>query len=63
MGSNSNSKPAWAKHSSVRTDLPMLVVPRANRRKVEDMISPGKLVCVGTVYMKPHKGVIRIKAA
>ena len=63
MGSNSNSKPAWAKHSSVRTDLPLLVVPRTGKRKVTDMISPGQLVCIGTVYMKTHKGLIRIKAA
>jgi hypothetical protein len=63
MSSNSGFKPAWARKSSVRTDLPLLVVPRADKRKVGDMISPGQLVCVGTVYMKTHRGLIKIKAA
>lgn len=63
MSSNSDFKPAWAEKSSIRTDLPLLVVSRANKREITDMINPGQLVCIGTVYMKTHKGLIRIKAA
>ena len=63
MNTKSDFKPAWAKDSSIRTDLPLLVVPKANKKRVKDMISPGQLVCIGTVYMKTHRGLIRIKAA
>jgi len=63
VSTNSDFKPARAEKSSIRTDLPLLVVPRAGKRKIGDMTRPGQLVCIGTVYMKTHKGVIRIKAA
>ena len=63
MSNSSDFKPAWAKESSIRTDLPLLVIPRADKRKIRDMISPGQLVCIGTVYMKTHTGLIKIKAA
>jgi len=54
-------KPAWTHNGSIRTDLPLTVVAKASRRKLAETLSPGQLFCVGKVYMKTHKGTIRIK--
>ena len=63
METNSLLRPAWTRNSSIRTDLPLMVVPKADKRKVMDMISPGQLVFVGDVYLKTHNGLVKIKAA
>ena len=45
---------------SVRTDLPMIVIGR-KRKALMEKISTGQLFCVGKVYLKTHKGMIRIR--
>lgn len=54
-------KPAWTHNGSVRTDLPLTVVPKSDKRNLVETIVPGQLFCVGEVYLKTHKGLIRIK--
>jgi len=54
-------KPAWTHNSSIRTDLPLTITGKAGKKKIVEMINPGQLLCVGEVYLKTHKGLIRIK--
>ena len=61
MKTNCYLKPAWTYNGSIRTDLPLIVMKKANKRKVAKVISPGQLCCVGKVYIKTHNGLIRIK--
>ncbi len=61
MNTNCYLKPAWTHNGSVRTDLPLVVVPKARRRKLVEMLSPGQLLCVGEVYVKIQGGTIRIR--
>ena len=61
MKTNCYLKPAWTHNSSIRTDLPLTVVAKAGKQKIIEMISPGQLLCVGEVYLKTHKGTVRIK--
>jgi hypothetical protein len=61
MKTNCYLKPAWTHNSSIRTDLPLTVVGKAGKQKIIEMISPGQLLCVGEVYLKTHKGTVRIR--
>jgi hypothetical protein len=61
MGKNCYLRPAWTHNGSIRTDLPLTVLPKANKRKLTTMIRPGQLCCVGRVYLKTQDGLIRIK--
>ena len=61
MKRNCYLKPASTHNSSIRTDLPMTVIGRANKKKLMKTISPGQLLCVGKVYLKTHNGLVRIK--
>ncbi len=61
MVTNSYIKPAWTHNGSVRTDLPLTVVAKANKRKFTKAVHPGQLFCVGKVYLRTHNGSIRIK--
>lgn len=61
MKTNRYLKPAWTNNGSIRTDLPLTVVAKADRRKVIEMLNPGQLLCVGEVYLRTHKGTIRIR--
>ena len=60
METNRYLKPAWTHNGSVRTDLPLTVVAKANK-KVKQTVRPGQLFCVGKVYLKTNNGSIRIK--
>jgi hypothetical protein len=61
MKTSTYLKPAWTHNGSVRTDLPLVVTERANKKKLAAAICPGQLLCVGKVYLKTHDGLIRIK--
>ena len=61
MEANRYLKPAWTHNGSVRTDLPLMVVAKANIKKFAETIRPGQLFCVGKVYLRTHNGSIRIK--
>lgn len=61
MERNRYLKPAWTHNGSVRTDLPLMVVAKASKRKVKQTVRPGQLFCVGKVYLKTNNGSIRIK--
>jgi len=61
METNRYLKPAWTHNGSVRTDLPLTVVAKANKRKLTETVRPGQLFCVGKVYLRTHNGSIRIK--
>jgi len=61
METNRYLKPAWTHNGSVRTDLPLTVVEKSNKKKVEQAVRPGQLFCVGKVYLKTRNGSIRIK--
>jgi len=54
-------KPSWTQNGSIRTDLPLMVVPKTMRRKIREIASPGQLLCVGEVYLRTHDNIIRIK--
>jgi hypothetical protein len=54
-------KPAWTHNGSIRTDLPLTIIPKADRQKLTEMLLPGQLLCVGEVYIKTHKSIVRIK--
>ena len=54
-------KPAWVHNGSVRTDLPLTVVAKANIKKLTEIVRPGQLFCVGKVYLRTHNGSIRIR--
>lgn len=61
METNRYLKPALTHNGSVRTDLPLMVVTKADKKKVKQTVRPGQLFCVGKVYLKTHNGSIRIK--
>jgi hypothetical protein len=61
MNSNCYIKPSWTHNGSVRTDLPMTVFRKANKKKIMKIAFPGQLICVGKVYLKTHNGLIQIK--
>ena len=61
MKTNCYLKPAWAHNGSIRTDLPLMVIGKAGRKKCLEKIMPGQLVCVGKVYLKTHNGTVRIR--
>jgi len=61
MKTQSYLKPAWTHNGSIRTDLPLVVTQRANKKKLAASISPGQLLCIGKVYLKTQDGLIRIK--
>lgn len=61
MKTNRYLKPAWTNNSSIRTDLPLTVVAKASKKKIIEMLSPGQILCVGEVYLRTHKGTIRIR--
>jgi hypothetical protein len=48
-------------NGSIRTDLPLMVIGKAGRRKILEKTMPGQLVCVGKVYLKTHNGTVRIR--
>ena len=53
-------RPTWTHNGSIRTDLPLMVIPKQNKKKIEETLRPGQLLCVGKVYIKTHNGTIRI---
>ena len=61
MTTNCYLRPAWTHNSSVRTDLPLTVVGKADKKKIMEIVRPGQLFCVGEVYVKTHDGTVRIK--
>ena len=61
MNANCYLRPAWTHNGSVRTDLPLMVLGKADKKKVLEMVRPGQLLCVGEVYVKTHEGTVRIK--
>jgi len=61
MKTNSYIKPAWTHNGSVRTDLPVIVMPRMRRKGVSETLSVGQLACVGKVYIKTQNDLIRIR--
>jgi hypothetical protein len=61
MNTNCYLRPAWTHNGSVRTDLPLTVVGKADKKKIMEMVRPGHLFCVGEVYVRTHEGTVRIK--
>jgi hypothetical protein len=61
MKTNCYLRPAWTHNGSVKTDLPLTVIARANKKRIMEMVRPGQLVCVGKVYLKTHNGTVRIR--
>ena len=61
MEKNRYLRPAWTYNGSVRTDLPLTVVTKADKKKVAQTVQPGQLFCIGKVYLRTHDGSIRIK--
>ena len=61
MNRNGYLKPASTHNGSIRTDLPLTVASRSNKKKLIETLSPGQLFCIGKVYLKTHNGLIRIK--
>jgi len=59
MKENCYLKPSYS--GSVRTDLPLTVIAKASKRKLTEKICPGQLLCIGKVYLRTNKGLIRIK--
>ena len=48
-------------NGSIRTDLPLTVIGRIQKKQVTQRMTVGKLLCVGKVYIKTRKGLVRIK--
>jgi hypothetical protein len=61
MKTNRYLKPARTHNGSIRTDLPLMVIPKSNKKQLTEVISPGQLCCIGKVYLKTHNGLVRIK--
>ena len=61
MKRNCYLRPARTHNGSVRTDLPLTVIGKADKKKFMEMVRPGQLFCVGKVYVKTHDGTVRIK--
>jgi hypothetical protein len=60
MQNNCYVKPAWTHNGSIRTDLPMTVFPKIKLKKLEAVVVPGQLCCVGKVFVRTREGLIRI---
>jgi len=54
-------KPAWTHNGSIRTDLPLLLFPKARKRQVAAAVRVGQLCCVGRVYLKTCDSLVRIR--
>ena len=61
MKTNCYLKPAWTHNGSIRTDMPLTVVAKADKRKCAETLRPGQLFCVGKVYIKTQSGLVRIR--
>ena len=61
MKNNCYLKPAWTHNGSIRTDLPLTVIGKTEKKKIIEMLRPGQLCCVGKVYLKTNNCLIRIK--
>ncbi len=61
METNRYLKPAWTHNGSVRTDLPLTVVAKANIKRLTETVRPGQLFCVGKVYIRTNNGAVRIR--
>jgi len=61
METNRYLKPALTHNGSIRTDLPLMVLGKASKKKLMETVRPGQLFCVGKVYIKTDNGLIRIK--
>jgi len=60
MKNNHYIKPAWTHNGSVKTDLPLTVIVK-KQRKIIDALGAGQLFCVGKVYRRTHTGSVRIR--
>lgn len=54
-------RPAWTHNGSIRTDLPVTILPKAKRREIAATVTTGQLCCVGKLYLKTHDRLIRIR--
>ncbi len=61
MGNNCYLRPAWTHNSSIRTDLPVTVLPKAKKREIAATVTTGQLCCVGKLYLKTDNGLVRIR--
>lgn len=61
MKTNCYLKPAWTHNGSIRTDMPLTIVAKTDKRKCAEGLMPGQLFCVGKVYVKTHSGLVRIR--
>lgn len=61
MKTNQYIKPAWTNNRSIRTDLPLTIVAKAGKRRIAEMLGPGQLLCVGEVYLRTHRGIVKIR--
>lgn len=60
MAHNCYLKPVATHNGCVKSDLPLVVVDRKHRRSAES-VQPGQLLCVGKVYLKTDRGLVRLK--
>ena len=60
MTENCFLKPAATHNGAVKTDLPVVVIGKKSRRTAQS-VDPGQLLCVGKVYLKTERGLIRLK--
>ena len=60
MTENCFLRPATTHNGSVRTDLPMVVIDKRRKKTVES-VRPGQLLCVGKVYLKTDRELVRLK--
>jgi hypothetical protein len=49
--------------NSIRSDLPVVVVSKAGKRSIAEIARPGQLFCVGRLYFRTRKGLVRVKVA
>ena len=63
MEKNFFLKPATTHNGSVRTDLPLTVATKCwlSRSKLTRTLCAGQLLCIGKLYLKTNKGLIRIR--
>jgi len=61
MEKNCYLRPAWTHNGSIKTDLPLMVLPKARKRKLAAIVAQGQLCCVGKVYLKTEDGLVRIR--
>ena len=55
METNRYLKPAWTYNGSDRTDLPLTVVAKVDRKRVKQTVRPGQLFCVGKFFKNPRR--------